>query len=111
MTDDSPRRLTLEELLTLPDPAQRLVRLADLRQRPGGGGDRPGKKHGDISSYRDPMLGHCAHLRPVALEEVEHARGKVGPTDCECMLRWLGESDRFRLVLGRLGESAELGEA
>ena len=27
------------------------------------------------------------------------------------MLRWLGDSDRFRRVLGRLGESAELGEA
>src|SRR5260370_689454 len=39
MTDDSPRRLTLEELLALPDPVQRLARLTDLRQRPGGGGD------------------------------------------------------------------------
>ncbi len=50
MADNSPRRLTLEELLGLSDPAQRLARLADLRQRPGGGGDRPGKKDGDISS-------------------------------------------------------------
>ena len=48
MTDDSPRRLTLEELLSLLDPAQRLARLADLRQRPSGGGDRPGKKDGDV---------------------------------------------------------------
>ena len=48
MTDDSPRRLTLEELLTLSHPAQRLAGLADLRQRPGGGGDRPRKKHGDF---------------------------------------------------------------
>ena len=50
MGDDSPRRLTLEELLAFPDPAQRLARLAELRQRPGGGGDRPGKMDGDISS-------------------------------------------------------------
>ena len=48
MTYDSRRRLTLEELLGLSHPAQRLAGLADLRQRPGGGGDRPGKKDGDI---------------------------------------------------------------
>ena len=50
MTDNSPRRLMLEELLALPNPVQRLARLADLRQRPGGGGDRPRKMDGDISS-------------------------------------------------------------
>src|SRR5262245_57252376 len=48
MGDDSPCRLTLEELLTLSHAAQRLAGLAGLRQRPGGGGDRPGKKNGDI---------------------------------------------------------------
>src|SRR5262245_44249586 len=48
MTDDSPRRLTFEELLTLPHPAQRLAGLADPRQRPGGCGGRPGNEHGDI---------------------------------------------------------------
>src|SRR5262249_54399647 len=48
MGDDSPCRLTLEELLTLSHAAQRLAGLADLSQRPGRGGDRPGKKNGDI---------------------------------------------------------------
>ena len=32
LADDSPRRLTLEELLALPEPGQRLARLAELRQ-------------------------------------------------------------------------------
>ena len=35
----------------------------------------------------------------------------MGPADGERMLRWLGEPDRLGFVLGRLGESAELGEA
>src|SRR3989442_174183 len=35
----------------------------------------------------------------------------VGSTDRERMTRRLGEPDRLGLVLGRLGESAELGEA
>ena len=83
MADDSPRRLTLEELLAFPDPVQRLARLADLRQRPGGGGDRPGKMDGDVAGpqHRDPVLDQRERLRPVALEQMEHARGEVGPTD------------------------------
>ena len=36
---------------------------------------------------------------------------KLGPTDGVRVLGWLGELDRLRLVFGRLGESAELGEA
>ena len=36
MGDDSPCRLTLEELVILSHAAQRLAGLADLRQRPGG---------------------------------------------------------------------------
>ena len=44
MADESSRRLTLEELLAFPEPVQRLARLAELRQRPGGKGDRPGKQ-------------------------------------------------------------------
>ena len=43
LVDESPRRLTLEELLALPEPGQRLARLAELRQDPGGGGDRVGR--------------------------------------------------------------------
>ncbi len=58
MADDSPRRLTLEELLALPEPGQRLARLADLREDPGGGGDRAGKVEDDVPrpERRDPVL-------------------------------------------------------
>ena len=42
---------------------------------------------------------------------MERARGEVGQTDGERMMRRLGEPDRLGFVLGRLGESAELGEA
>src|SRR5439155_12222146 len=52
MTDDPPRRLTFEKLLTLPRPAQRLAGLADLSQRPGGSGDRPGNEDGDIQNWK-----------------------------------------------------------
>ena len=41
---------------------------------------------------------------------MERARREVGVADSEGMLRRLGEPDRLGLVLGRLGESAELGE-
>src|SRR6266849_8153 len=41
--DVSPRLVTLEELLAFPEPAQRLARLAELRQCPGREGDREGK--------------------------------------------------------------------
>ena len=56
--DDSPRRLTLEELLAFPEPVQRLARLAELRQDPGGGGDREGKQEDDVPrpEHRDPVL-------------------------------------------------------
>ena len=58
MADDSPRRLTLEELLAFPEPVQRLARLAELRQYPGGGGDRGGKQEDDVPrpDHRDPVL-------------------------------------------------------
>ena len=58
MDDDSPRRLTLEELLAFPEPVQRLARLAELRQCPGGGGDRPGKVEDEVPcpGHRDPAL-------------------------------------------------------
>src|SRR5215831_19832147 len=52
-----------------------------------------------------------ARLRPVALEDVQHARGEVRPTDGEGVLGWFSEADRLRLVLCRLGKSAKLGEA
>src|SRR6267378_3522054 len=57
MTNDSPRRLKLEEPLTLSHPVQRLASLADLHQRPSGGSDRPGKKHGDFCPrYVHPVV-------------------------------------------------------
>src|SRR5262249_37422429 len=40
IADVSPRGLTLEKLLTFPQPAQALARLAELRQDPSGGDDR-----------------------------------------------------------------------
>src|SRR5215831_20388471 len=95
MTDDPPRRMTLEQLLDLPHPAQRLLRLAGLRHRPGGGGDRPGKMDGDISrlEHRNPVPNPRARLRPVALEDVQHARGEVRPTDGERMLGRFSEAE------------------
>jgi hypothetical protein len=56
--DESPRRLTLEELLAFPEPVQRLAFLAELRQDPGGGGDREGKYEDDVPGPepRDPVL-------------------------------------------------------
>jgi hypothetical protein len=55
--DDSPRRPPLEELVAFPEPVQRLTRLAELRQYPSGGADRPGKMKNDISrtGHRDPV--------------------------------------------------------
>jgi hypothetical protein len=44
LEDDSPRGQTLDELLAFPEPVQRLARLAELRQVPGGGGDRQGSR-------------------------------------------------------------------
>ena len=56
--DDSPRRLTIDELLAFPEPVQRLARLAELRQDPGGRGDRKGKQEDDVPrpERRDPVL-------------------------------------------------------
>ena len=58
--DASPRRLTLEEPLALPEPGQCLARLADLREDPGGGGDHGGKVGDDVPlpERRDPALDH-----------------------------------------------------
>ena len=62
-------------------------------------------------SHRIPLLDQRARFRPVALEQVKRARGAVGQADGVRMTRRLGEPDRLGFVLGRLGESAELGEA
>jgi hypothetical protein len=51
-------RETLEELLAFPEPVRRFACLAELRQHPGGGGHRVGKKDDDVSApeHRDPIL-------------------------------------------------------
>ena len=56
--DDSPRRLTLEELLALPEPGERLARLADLCKDPRGVGDRAGKVEAVVPcpECRDPWF-------------------------------------------------------
>ncbi len=58
MALDDKCHLTFEELLAFPEPVQRLARLADLREDPGGGGDRAGKQDDDVpgSEDRDPVL-------------------------------------------------------
>ena len=52
----------------------------------------------------------CA-VRPVALDEVERARGVVGQADGVRVARWSGEPDHLGFVFGRLGEPAQVGEA
>jgi hypothetical protein len=55
---DSARRQTLQERLGFHDPVQCLVRLADLRHWPGGGGHSPGKVEREFPGpgHRDPAL-------------------------------------------------------
>ena len=64
MPDDSRGRKALDDLLGQLDLAQRLVRFTELRQGIGGGSER--------------VLAQLARCGPVALGEVEHARGAVG---------------------------------
>ena len=56
IADDSPCRVMVEELLAFLEPAQRLARLAELSQHPGGGSDRPGKVEDDVSGPDHPDL-------------------------------------------------------
>src|SRR5215831_7079033 len=109
----SPRGLALEKLLTFPEPAQALARLAELRQGPGGGDDRCGEQLADV-----PRPAHCcrmleqrARLCPVTPQQVNRAYDVVGEADDERMLRPRRDSDRLGFGLRRFGESAELGQA
>src|SRR5215831_21125982 len=113
MTDDSSRRLLLAELLAFTNTVQSLGHIAELRQGPGGESDGEGKLEEDVPrpNHRDPVLDEWACLHPVALEEMERARGPVGHSDRERTMRLLREPDRLGSILHRLGESAELGEA
>ena len=113
IVDESLRCVVLETLLALPEPGQRLARVAELRKDPGGGGDRMGKGEDDIPRpvRRDPVLDQWARLHPGTLVEVKPARGEVGLTDGVRVMTRLGEPEGLGRVLGRLGESAELDEA
>lgn len=83
--------MMLEELLAFPDSAQRLAFLVELRKHPGTGSDRKGKQEDDVpsSDHRDHALKQL-RLRPVALEEVENARGSVSLTKGGRMASRLG---------------------
>ena len=56
IVDDALRCVVFEELLALSEPGQRLARVAELREDPGGGGDWMGKGEDDIPRpvRRDP---------------------------------------------------------
>ena len=112
-TEVSPRHVTLGELLAFPEPGQRLARLADLRESPGGRGDPVGEVEDDVPCPErcEPVLDQCARLRPVPLDEVKPARADVGEADGVRTLRRVGQPERLGLVLGCLGESAKFGEA
>jgi hypothetical protein len=49
MTDDSCPRFTLDEVLGFAEPAQRLVRFAQLGENPGQGRNFHGKHEANIS--------------------------------------------------------------
>src|SRR5690349_5442596 len=55
-----PRLLPLEERLALPESGQRLPRLAELGENPGGGGDHGAKAGGNapLPEHRHPVLAH-----------------------------------------------------
>ena len=110
---DSPHGLTLEELLALPKPAQRLARLTEVRQDPGGGGYRVGEVESDIprSDHRDRVLNKWESLRPVTFSEVYLSSRQVGPAGGEWTLGRLGEPEQLGRVRGRVGESAEFDQA
>ena len=58
IAEESPRRLTFEELLALPEPVQRLTGLAELRQCPGRGDHGGAKQVDDVPrpQHRDPVF-------------------------------------------------------
>src|SRR5262249_24877337 len=113
IADVSPRGLTLEKLLTFPQPAQALARLAELRQDPSEGDDRSGKQEADVPrpDYRCRMLEQRVRLGPVALQQVNRVCEVVDPADGIRILRPRRDPNRLGFGLDRFGESAELGQA
>src|SRR6266851_7704669 len=110
--DHSPRRQTLEELIALLQPGQRLACLAELREYPSEGSDRAGKHEQGIAGpeHSKRLLNLRARSHPVALEQVEPGHGLVSETDRKRELHRLGELEHLGSALGRLSKSAELGE-
>ena len=70
--DDSPPRLTLEELLALLESGHRDVDLVDLGEGPRRAGHRVGQVEHDVPGPvgRDPVLDQGARPGPVPLEQV-----------------------------------------
>src|SRR5215471_18320699 len=112
MKNDGSRRLTLEKLLTLPQPIQRLAGLAELCQYPGGCCDRRWKHQDDVPGppHADSMLDEGTCSRPIAFEEVEHAPGVIGQADGVNVMHGFCEPDRLSFVLGGFDKPAKLGE-
>lgn len=84
--EDSIRRQTIQQRLAFREPVQCLAHLAELRQRPCGGGNPPGKMNGEVAGpgQRDPALRPRMSLGPLAPAELQcarsvhcHADGKV----------------------------------
>src|SRR5262245_56474906 len=106
-------RLVVEEPFTLLESVQCFVRVSELRQDPGGGGDQIGKQEGYGSGLgrRDPALDQDVRRGPVPVEQVEPAHGKVGKADGVRMLRRFRTLDEGGPMISRLSESTEMGEA
>src|SRR5262249_43344028 len=87
--------------------------MAEVRQDPSRGAHRRGKEE-DYVTRPERCAGafeEGGRLFPLALWGGESARRKVGVANGRCVVRRFVEIDRLRLVLRRLHESAELGEA
>jgi len=72
--------MTLEELLSLPKPVQRVIRLAKLRQHAGRGrhGNGPQDSSVPLLDCRDRPLKQTARLRPVPPDEAERTGRDAG---------------------------------
>src|SRR5262245_18204129 len=87
--------------------------MAEVRQDPSRGAHRKGKEEDYVTRPQ-----RCAgafeeggRLSPFALFAVESARGVVGEANGRRVVRRFVEIDRLGLVLRRLDEPAERGEA
>ena len=113
MATQSVRGQTLEQRLAFPQPVQCLARFAALRQRPGGGGDPPGKveEEGPRPGHRDPALNPQGACAQSPLRRWSTLAANRGHADGEGMLGRFGDPDRLGFGFGRFVESSELREA